>query len=240
MGESLKVMTYNIQRGLSAVKRRDILAEIVMILELSCADVVCLQEVWQRDGFNEHQLAALCRAGWRHQLWRPIAVFPSGSQGNAVLSRFMVKSWDLVDMSVVGREPRGFLHVEMTSPNGAALELVCAHFGLRARERRVQAEALREFIASRIPCQRPLVLAGDFNDWRGRPGAILPDGDEFKEVIWATTGRFGRTFPSFLPALPLDRIYFRNLSLKTARVVHRLPPVTRMSDHLPVEAVFEV
>src|SRR3954468_8477991 len=98
MPEQLKILTYNIHRGLSAVNRRDILTEIVMALELSNADIVCLQEVWQHYGFNEHQREALCGMSWRHRLWKANAVFPNGLQGNAVLTRFAVTEWNHVDI----------------------------------------------------------------------------------------------------------------------------------------------
>jgi endonuclease/exonuclease/phosphatase family metal-dependent hydrolase len=240
MPEAFKVLTYNIQRGRSAVRRRDILAEIYVLLETSGADIVCLQEVWQNDGVDEHQLEALCDQRFEHQLFAKNAVFPKGSQGNAVLSRFPVVRWRNVDISVGGLEPRGFLHVEATTPSGIPLEILCCHFGLRAAERRMQALLLQRFIATETVKEAPVILAGDFNDWRGREEAIIAEAHQFEEAMHATTGRFGKTFPSVLPMLPLDRIYYRNCRLKGARVLRRHAPARAVSDHCPVEAVFEL
>jgi len=238
MAETFKLLTYNIHRGLSAVKKRDILKQILMILELSGADIVCLQEVWQDVGLNEHQLEALCEAGWRHRLYGANAIFPGGATGNAILSRFEVNQWNHVDISVSGHESRGFLHVELIAGSGVPLNVICAHFGLRNSERRMQSLWLQQFIAKRIGPDLPLVLAGDFNDWRGRPESIIAAEHQFHEAMTETVGRFGKTFPSFFPVLPLDRIYYRNLDLQEAQIIRRLEPAASLSDHLPVEAVF--
>ena len=238
MPETFKLLTYNIHRGLSAVKKRDILKQILMLLELSGADIVCLQEVWRDVGLNEHQLEALCEAGWRHRLYGANAVFPRGATGNAILSRFAVSQWRHVDISVSGHESRGFLHVELVTGSGAPLHVVCAHFGLRNSERRMQSLWLQQFIAKRVGPGLPLVLAGDFNDWRGRPESIIAAEHQFREAMIETAGRFGKTFPSFFPVFPLDRIYYRNLDLQEAQIIRRLEPATSLSDHLPVEAVF--
>lgn len=240
MADSFKVVTYNIQRGLSAVRRRDIVEQIVLILETSGADIVCLQEVLQHDGVDEHQLEVLCDRRWPHRLYAKNAVLPSGSQGNAVLSRFPVRRWSNVDISVRGLQPRGFLHVEVETSKASSLQVLCCHFGLRASERRMQARWLQQFIATHMSATAPVIMAGDFNDWRGRREAIIAEALQFREAIYETTGGFGKTFPSFLPLLPLDRIYFRNCALRSAQVIRRLEPVTALSDHLPVEAVFEL
>lgn len=240
MPETFKILTYNIQRGRSAVRRREILDQIVRILETSGADIVCLQEVWQHVGIDEHQLEELCDERWHHRLYGKNAIFPNGSQGNAVLSRFPVKRWSNVDVSVGGHEPRGFLHVEAETPSGRPLEVICCHFGLRAAERRMQALWLQQFIHSKIGGELPVVMAGDFNDWRGRPEAIMASEHQFREAVREVTGRFGRTFPSFMPLLPLDRVYYRNLALRNARVIRREEQVAAWSDHLPIEAVFEL
>ena len=49
------------------------------------------------------------------------------------------------------------------------------------------------------------------------------------------SGRAARTFPSLLPLLSLDRIYFRGFRLLAAQV-HRGAPWSLLSDHLAVSA----
>ena len=46
------------------------------------------------------------------------------------------------------------------------LHCVCVHLGLRSRERSRQLEKLRQRIERLVPPQAPLIVAGDFNDWR--------------------------------------------------------------------------
>ena len=42
------------------------------------------------------------------------------------------------------------------------------HFGLLARSRDRQAQVLIDWIEREVPAQAPLIIAGDFNDWRNK------------------------------------------------------------------------
>ena len=68
-----------------------------------------------------------------------------------------------------------------------------------------------EEIASR---KLPIIVAGDFNDWRHRATAILERQLGMTEVSVAHAGRVARTYPSILPLLRLDRIYVRGFEVK--------------------------
>ena len=62
-----------------------------------------------------------------------------------------------------------------------------------------------------VPMNEPLVIAGDFNDWRHKANRALVDELEVVEVFEAVKGRAARTFPSVMPVFRLDRIYARGL-----------------------------
>ena len=81
----------------------------------------------------------------------------------------------------------------------------------------------------------PIVVAGDFNDWRHRATAILERRLGLTEVSAAHAGRAPRTYPSVLPLFRLDRIYVRGFSIAGSRV-HRGKPWSMLSDHLAVSA----
>ena len=93
-------------------------------------------------------------------------------------------------------------------------------------ERRRQFARLKERIAA-IP-ERPLVVLGDFNDFPGRGLAersLCPPLTATPELP---------TYPSRLPLLPLDRIWFSApLELTT---IATLRDAGRVSDHLPLLA----
>ena len=89
-----------------------------------------------------------------------------------------------------------------------------------------------------VPADAPLVVAGDFNDWRSLSDALLgPCG--LKEVFCLTNGRHARTFPARLPLLPLDRIYVRGVVTCRPLPLPRLP-WARLSDHAPLAAEIEL
>jgi endonuclease/exonuclease/phosphatase family metal-dependent hydrolase len=83
-----------------------------------------------------------------------------------------------------------------------------------------------------------VLVAGDFNDWTERAGARLTDQSGLSEVFLSGSGAHAPTFPSVLPVLKLDRIYFRNLELVQARVL-KGKPWNSLSDHAPVQASFK-
>ena len=235
----VKVLTYNVHRGRSALRRRDVSARIGEILDFRRADVVCLQEVWQDEGFDAHRLEAHTGL-WENRLFAHNVRFARGRQGNALLSRLAVNAWEQCDLSVPRREPRGVLHARLTVPGSVLpLSVFCVHLGLGADERLAQARRLKRLIEERVASDAPYVVLGDTNDWRGRLHGFFRDELGAREAVVEATGRLGRTYPAYLPVLALDRIYFRNCRLRVARV-YRDARCVALSDHLPVEAELEL
>lgn len=241
---TLQVATYNIHKGFSHFNRRMTVHEVRDRLRWIGADVVFLQEVV---GLNE-------RYAERHELWPSApqhefladrtwtafaygknAVYDEGHHGNAVLARFPIVKYDNEDISTNPLEHRGMLHVELAVPGWSEnLHCVCAHLGLFARGRRLQIEAMCERLESLVPREAPLVLAGDFNDWRREASPAFRRLGMI-EVFEQTRGRPARSFPARLPILSLDRIYVRGFVVKHAHV-HRGPTWSRASDHAALTA----
>ena len=90
-------------------------------------------------------------------------------------------------------------------------------------------------IAEEVPGEAPLVVAGDFNDWRVRAHSVLRRCAGLHEVFVHAGGQAARTFPARLPLLRLDRIYVRNAAVHRPVALPRRP-WTHLSDHAPLVA----
>ena len=242
------LLTLNIHHGFSALNRRFILAELREAVRTVSADVVCLQEV-----LGAHEPLSRRHAGWpaaphyefiADTLWPQYAygrnaVFPEGHHGNAVLSKFPIARFLNHDVSVENAEGRGMLWCVLDVPGQAEqIHVVCVHLGLRESHRRHQLESLCRLMEKEIPVDAPLIVAGDFNDWRQQADRILSHC-ALREVFVSATGRPARTFPARWPLLPLDRIYVRNMHVKRALVLAGRP-WSHLSDHTPLLVDVEI
>ena len=243
----LRVVTLNIHKGLSQFNRRVVIHDLREGLRALKADLVFLQEV---AGLNQRH--ALRFAAWpgesQHEflagdelqhVYGRNAVHQYGHYGNAVLSRFPILSSENEDVSDHRFERRGLLHTVVKVPGWKRnLHCVCVHLSLHERGRGRQLDAIAARMEEIADNQMPIIVAGDFNDWRQRASGILEKKLGMTEVSVAADGRHSRTFPSMLPLLRLDRIYVRGFKvLKTQ--VHRGRPWSQLSDHLAVSAELE-
>jgi endonuclease/exonuclease/phosphatase family metal-dependent hydrolase len=135
-------------------------------------------------------------------------------------------------------EQRGVLHCEV-QPLGweKPVVILCAHLNLFERDRIKQYEAISQYMRNEIDDDQPLILAGDFNDWKRMSCDRLASNLGMVEAFRHCHGKLSPTFPAKLPVLSLDRIYVRNLKVKDAWV-HTGKPWSTLSDHLPISAEF--
>ncbi|HEU4991949.1 MAG TPA: endonuclease/exonuclease/phosphatase family protein [Luteimonas sp.] len=244
---ALNVLTLNAHMGFSLSRRRFVLPALREAIRSVSADLVFLQEVLgahahharrHADWPDEPQYEFLADTTWAQHAYGRNAAYPHGHHGNALLSKFPILRHRNHDVSVQGHEERGLLHCVIDVPAGGELHAVCAHLGLRDAHRRRQLGLLCELLRDGIPAGAPVVVAGDFNDWRGRGHALLA-GCGLREAFVEAHGRFARSFPSRLPLLPLDRIYLRGAAARDPRVLGG-PPWSRLSDHAPLLARIEL
>ncbi|MDH5263868.1 MAG: endonuclease/exonuclease/phosphatase family protein [Betaproteobacteria bacterium] len=241
---ALTVVTYNIHKGFSALNGRLVVHEIRERLHALAADVVFLQEVQgaHRRHSRHHvtwpeksQHEFLSHEGG-HAAYGLNASYLDGHHGNAIVSRFPIVNWENVDISHHALESRGLLHCEMAVPGWKEpLHCINVHLGLWARSRRFQLEWLCSRIRESVPDRAPLVVAGDFNDWRGTATAMLGRELGLAEVFEQTLGRHAKSFPARLPFLALDRIYVRNLKVGTTQRFAK-GPWALLSDHAALAA----
>jgi len=241
----LSVATWNIHKGFSQFNRRMVVHELRERLRSLDADIVFLQEVQGRherhaarhaDWPQAPQHEFLAEGVWGSHAYGRNMVYDHGHHGNAILARYPILSVHNQDVTRLRFEKRGLLHCALAAP-GLALPLhcVCAHLSLFGRSRRHQYEALANFIGANVPEDAPLIVAGDFNDWRGRACHLLAPRLGLVEVFAAAGGRASRSYPAALPLFRLDRIYVRGLAV-AACAVHHGPPWSALSDHAALSA----
>jgi endonuclease/exonuclease/phosphatase family metal-dependent hydrolase len=244
----LTVATYNIHKGFTQLNRRMVIHELRDRLHGLSVDVLFLQEV-----VGVHRGHAARHLDWpakpQHEfiadtVWHEVAygknvISRHGHHGNAVLSRYPIVMQENQDISAHAFESRGLLHCRLALGEGEpALHCINVHLGLFERGRQWQIRALCERIRATVPRDAPLVIAGDFNDWRHKANRLLVDELGVTEVFESVRGRPARTFPSVMPMFRLDRIYARGLAIVDAHV-HYAFPWGRISDHAALAATFE-
>jgi endonuclease/exonuclease/phosphatase family metal-dependent hydrolase len=164
-------------------------------------------------------------------------VYDHGHHGNAILSRFPILHQHNQDVTHLHFERRGLLHCTLEVPRlTTSLHCVCVHLSLLSRSRRLQLDALASYLETIVPAGAPLLIAGDFNDWRNHADELLAQRLGLTEIFSATVlAQPSRSFPARLPLFRLDRIYQRGLTTRTAHL-HAGPPWSALSDHAALSA----
>ena len=187
------------------------------------ADIVFLQEIHgtaikseaKKRKFSypdQPHFEYLADQAWPHFAYGRNAIYRKGDHGNAILSKYPFVSWENIDVSIFPRSSRSILHgvIELPEKN-TRLHTLCVHLGLLEQERREQLQTLTQRIDQHVPREEPMIIAGDFNDWRRRAENHLHDDLGLEELFVTLQGRHARTFPVWAPLLPVDRVYFRGL-----------------------------
>lgn len=245
---TLKVLTFNIHKGFSTGNVNFVLEETRSAIHKVHADLVFLQEVVGFHGKHRRkylnwpktsQFEYLADTLWPHFAYGKNAVHMSGHHGNAILSKFPIVDWENINISTNRFERRGLLHAVIKTPNHSRLHAICIHLDLLESGRKKQIEFLAKRIDDSVPEKEPLIIAGDFNDWKERVTTSLQRKLQAQEVFQKLRGRHPNTFPSWFPILSLDRIYYRDLKAKSARALQAKSWRT-LSDHTPLYAEFQI
>ena len=191
----LRIATYNIHKGVSGFALRNRIHDLRLGVKKLNADIMFLQEVQGRndahsDRFSnwpeEAQHDFLASEGFPEAVYGRNAVHDKGAfvsdHGNALLSRFPLLSHENLDISDHRFEARGLLHCEIEWA-GQRVHCICAHLGLFEGSRQRQVVAMIARINEHVPTNAPLIIAGDFNDWRVRLGQTLRDRLGVREVF---------------------------------------------------------
>jgi endonuclease/exonuclease/phosphatase family metal-dependent hydrolase len=236
----IRVVTYNIHKGIGGVDRRYRPDRIVETLAHYNPDIVLLQEV--DDGVprsRRHRQVDLLGEGLglAHRAYQPNVSLREGHYGNAILSRFPISDVHDLELTVPLKKRRRALAARCrlhAHGHSRSLAVFNFHLGLAGFERTIQ---LRRFLAWEVlrhmHHQTAVIAAGDFNDVWGTLGKRLLEPAGFTPAAPLL-----RTYPAFLPLRALDRIYFRGgLKLLNCFAAHT-QLARQASDHLPMVAEF--
>ncbi|MGK5083946.1 endonuclease/exonuclease/phosphatase family protein [Bdellovibrionota bacterium FG-1] len=245
----LRILSYNIHKGFNVGNRRFILEKIRHAIRTLHPDLVLLQEVLGEHRGHQRRLpewpklpqfSYLAHDLWPHFAYGKNAIYGAGHHGNAILSKYPIDFFENIDISTNPYEKRGLLHARVAIPGRhRPVHVICVHLGLFEAERQTQIKRICRQIDAHVPHQDPLILGGDFNDWLLKATGPLQNALEVKEAFLEMHGAHARTFPSWLPSLRLDRLYFRKMKLKSCRVLTQKPWNT-LSDHVPLYAELSI
>ncbi|SEO51288.1 Metal-dependent hydrolase, endonuclease/exonuclease/phosphatase family [Duganella sp. CF517] len=268
----IRVATYNIHKGVSSIRAEPRVLALKQAIGLFNADVVFLQEVQGKHDLKAAKYGAeqLGQKHWPaaaqheyfagesrhlHAAYGMNAVYDHGHHGNALLSAFPIANMANHDVSDHAYEQRGILHCVLNTEHGL-VHCYVVHLGLFEAGRRRQTQALISAVRESAPNGEPVIIAGDFNDWRNTLSAELRNAlgvvEAFDELgtnasldgIMRTLRRKAsmkatispaRTFPAALPFFRLDRIYVRGFKVESAEVMHG-SLWAKLSDHAPIVA----
>jgi endonuclease/exonuclease/phosphatase family metal-dependent hydrolase len=267
----IRVATYNIHKGVSSFRSTPRVVALNNAIKEFHADIVFLQEVQGKHDRNAAQYGDPNRghrhwpsvaqheffAGDSHQCAYGLnAQYDHGHHGNALLSRFDIDRSHNQDVSDHAYEQRGILHCELKTDAGR-VHCYVVHLGLFEAGRVRQTASLIEAVNKSAGHGEPVIIAGDFNDWRNTLSDRLRKELGVREVfdelnakprlghlVRTLAGRPvtptpARTFPSALPMFQLDRIYVRGFKVESAQVLHG-PMWAKLSDHSPIIANLEL
>lgn len=245
----IKAITYNIHKGFSTGNQRFVLARMRELLEREHADIVFLQEVHGATRRYRSKLGDfpdvphfeyLADKLWPHYAYGKNAIYRKGHHGNAILSKYPFEFWENIDVSSQRRASRSILHGIVRLPGHLPpLHTICVHMGLFEAERSRQLDTLIERIESHVPHDEPLLIGGDFNDWKTRAGRHFEEDLDVRELFTELVGSHARTYPIWRPLLKMDRIYYRGLAPLSCSCLDD-GPWRKLSDHAALGGVFSI
>lgn len=242
MSGNLRLVTYNIHKGIGGVDRRYRLQRVIETLRHCQPDIALLQEV--DDGVprsrGDRQADLLAeRLGLRHAAFQPNVRLRRGAYGNAILSRWPIHDPLDVELTVPPKKRRralvGRLHLEAAGHH-RTLIVANVHLGLAGFERRIQLRRLlNDQALARAHHDTPCVVGGDFNDVWGAIGRRL-----MRPAGFTPAAKRVRTFPAVAPMRALDSIYCRGNCATHHAYAGRVELAREASDHLPLVAEVDV
>jgi endonuclease/exonuclease/phosphatase family metal-dependent hydrolase len=243
---TLKIISYNIHKGFGPAGFKFTLAQIKSFLKEQDADIVFLQEVvGEHTGKkiiiphfkSNNQVEFLAQDLYPYFIYGPNKIHKFGHHGNAILSKYPLTLVNNHNISQNRFESRGLLHAYLEWEHSTEpLHLFNTHLNLFEHHRQRQLKWISSHIHQEIRADHSIILAGDFNDWRKKAIGHIESCHSLMEAFTAST-KYPKSFPSFLPGLSLDRIFYMNLQLIAADQLSE-KRVRNLSDHLPLWAQF--
>ncbi len=236
----MRLLSYNIHKGIGGRDRRYRLERVIEVIEAENPDLIFLQEVDRdvpRSRHDDQPRLLTQHFQTEGHLYQQNVRLKSGGYGNLLLSRWPFRTTHQISLRLRSKKPRGAQIAVIDTPEGP-LQAVNCHLGLAERERHWQVGHLLDHPLFQESAELPLVIAGDYNDWRNTLWRGALAGRGFHQAT-APISRF-RSFPAWLAMGSLDKAFYRGeVSIRHARIV-RTPLTHRASDHLPLVVDFHI
>lgn len=238
MASEVQVITYNIRKGKGHNGRSPVeMAAIGRALGERGADLILCQEVFHCAQTGASQSGGLAEAMGLSAYYGANKFRMVGHHGNSTFTRLAVEHFENHDISTNRVERRGALYVRLSIKSGP-LHVFNVHLGLNRWQRMRQVNYLSGVVDEVVKAGEPVLIAGDFNDWRRELEAVFVDGMGFDNALAGHPPDTVRTWHARRPVFSLDRIYTRNLAVGNAGRLSG-EPWSQLSDHLPLFAELE-
>jgi len=224
----LRVMTYNIHRGINKNNTLD-LDGITEVIRDSGADIVALQEVERfsiRTGFKDQIAYIADKLSMDYAFGKSMNIL-NGQYGNGILSKYPIEEYEVKELPSEG-EQRTLFRAGI-NVWGSRISFYSTHLGLSQEEREKQIGEIGRLVGN---CGN-FILAGDFNMYLDEPGIL---GGRFRDCTVTENDRCRVTFEKDGLSERIDYIFAsENFEVKEYNVIK-----ADASDHYPVICVLEM
>lgn len=236
----MKVMTFNIQHGLDYKNQIIDLPLFAEYIKRQEVDFCALNEVrgagnWE--GYTDQTNALGDALGYNRFFGEAIKVVGSNPYGNAFLTRYPVKSAEVIHIPDSDDRSED-VHYEhrcaikaVVDVNGKEVMFIVCHIGLAKAEAKNAVDTLCAILDSN---DLPAVVMGDFNHTKDS-GMLDPLFERLSDSDAATEKEGVFTFPSYAPREKIDYILYRNFTCTGCSVLENI-----VSDHFPIVAELEI
>jgi endonuclease/exonuclease/phosphatase family metal-dependent hydrolase len=233
----VRVITYNIRKGKGPNGRTAVeMTALGHALAGHKADLVLCQEVFHCARTGSSQSGNLADAMGLQGYYGANKFRGVGHHGNSVFTGLTVERFVNHDISTNRLERRGALYLRLKLEGSRKpLHVFNVHLGLNRWQRLTQLEHIARLIDEVAVDKEPVVLAGDFNDWRRELDAVIVSELGFTNALAKHRPDAVRTWHARRPVFALDRIYTRHLKVRRSGRLDGAP-WPDLSDHLPLFA----
>ncbi|MCC6573989.1 MAG: endonuclease/exonuclease/phosphatase family protein [Planctomycetes bacterium] len=235
----MRLLTYNIHKGIGGRDRRYDLSRIIDVIKAENPDLVFLQEVDRhvtRSHVHDQPRLIAEALALPHQQYQLNVHVKHGGYGNMLLSRWPFGSHHSISLRYQTKKPRAAQVAVIQTPDGP-LQAVNWHLGLSEAERLWQAQRLLGHHLFLEGSKLPALVAGDFNDWRNTLAGGLLSKHGFTQLTTPISSF--RSFPAYFAVGSLDKAFARGLIAPAAHIF-RGSKATVASDHLPLVVDFKI
>jgi len=236
-----KVMSYNLHSCIGTDGRYDP-ERILQVIDEVKPTILGMQEVRRNTPHDKEILGLIQRQSPNcHLLFAQTFADKQGEFGNALVSPYPISDHVNIDLGpenalawrARNAEARRAVFTKLDI-SGQPLRVIVTHLGVEWGVRRQQAQTLVSAINRYINLDtEATVFMGDFNEWTPANAFVRRMDRRFSKHVTR------RTFPSYAPLLPLDRIWMSSHLSGIRTVAHRSLLARRASDHLPLCLEFD-